>query len=92
MTLTLLLLGTSMLKTLSNIHGFSSYQLSMSTNPKLPSLHLSKVPVITSTATIKTIIRNLEALHKARKALIAIEDSKNIRRTLSHNIRTSVDI
>ena len=77
---------------LSNIHGFSSYQLSIGTNPKQPSLHLSKVPAITLTPTNKNIIKNLEALHKAREAFIASENSEKLRRALSHNIRTSGDI
>ena len=77
---------------LSNIHGFSPYQISVGTNPKLPSLHLSKAPAITSTPTNKTIIKNLEALHKAREAFIANENSEKLRRALSDNIRTSSDI
>ena len=73
---------------LSNIYGFSPYQLSISTNPKLP----CKAPAITSTPTNKTIIKNLGALLKAREAFIASENSWNLRRALSHNIRTSGDI
>ena len=54
---------------LSNNHRFSPYQLSTGTNPKLPFLHLSKVLAITSTPTCKTVMKNLEELHKAREAL-----------------------
>ena len=77
---------------LSNIHGFSPYQLSIGTNPKLPCLHLSKAPATISTPTNKAIIKNLEALHKAREVFIASEGSEKLRRALSHNIRTSGDI
>ena len=77
---------------LSNIHGFLPYQLSIGTNPKLPSLHLSKAPAITSPPTHKTIIKNVEALHKAREAFIASENSEKLRRALSYNITTSGDI
>ena len=74
---------------LSNIPRFSPYQLSIGTNPKLPSLNLSKVPPITSTPTNKTIMKNLEALHRAREAFIASENSEKLRRALSH-IRNQV--
>ena len=77
---------------LINIHRFSPYQLSIATNPKLPSLHLSKVSAITSTPTNKTVMKNLEELHKAREAFIASENSEKLKRALSHNIKTSGDI
>ena len=75
---------------LSNILRFSPYQLSIGTNPKLPSLNLSKVPAITSTPTNKTIMKNLEALHRARKTFITRENSEKLRRALSHNIRNQM--
>ena len=76
---------------LSNIHGFSPYQLAIGTNPKLPSLHTAKAPAITTTPTNKIITRNSQALHKAREAFIASENSEKLKRALSHNIRTSGD-
>ena len=76
---------------LSNIHGFSPYQLAIGTNPKLPSLHTAKASAITTTPTNKIITRNLQALHKAREAFIASETSEKLKRALSHNMRTSGD-
>ena len=76
---------------LSNIHGFSPYQVAIGTNPKLPSLHTAKAPAITTTPTNKIITRNLQALHKAREAFIASENSEKLKRAFSHNIRTSGD-
>ena len=64
---------------LSNIHGFSPYQLAIGTNPKLPSLHTAKAPAITTTPANKIITRNLQALHKAREAFIASENSEKLR-------------
>ena len=77
---------------LANIHGFSPYQLVMGTNPRLPSVLNDKAPALTSNPSNNTILKNLEALHKAREAFIASENSEKIRRALSHNIRTSGDI
>ena len=75
------LLGPSMPKNLSvtssDFH-LTNYQLAPSQ--------------ITSPTTNKTILKNLEALHKAREAFIASENSEKLKRALSQNIRTSVDI
>lgn len=68
---------------LSNIHGSSPYELSIGTNRKLPSLHLSEAPVITSTLTNKTIIKKLEGLHQAIATFIASENSEKVRRALT---------
>ena len=65
---------------LSNIHGFSPYQLAIGTNPKLPSLHTAIAPGITTTSRNKIITRNLQALHKAREAFIASENYEKLKR------------
>ena len=75
---------------LSNIHGLSPYQLAIGKNPRLPSLHTEKALAITTTPTNKIITRNLQALHKAREAFIASENSEKLKRALSHT-RTSGD-
>ena len=72
---------------LTNFHGFSPYQLFIGTNPKSPSTHNAKTPALTSIPTNKIVIKNLEAIHRAREAFIANENSEKLRRTLSHNIR-----
>ena len=77
---------------LSNIHGFSPYQLVISTKPKLPSVMSDRAPALTATPSSKAISNNLKALHKAREAFIASENSEKIRKALAHNIRTSGDI
>ena len=76
---------------LSNVHGFSPYQLAMGQNPKLPSTLSDKLPALSTESTNKLLSDNLKALHDAREAYIASESSKKIRRALSHNIRTSGD-
>ena len=77
---------------LTNIHGFSPYQLAIGSNPNLPSCHTDKLPALTNQPSNKIISDNLCALHKAREAFIASENSEKIRRALSHNTRTFGDI
>ena len=77
---------------LTNIHGFSPYQLAISTNPKLSLIHNAKAPTLTSTPTNKIIYKNLKAIQKAREAFIPSENSEKLRRALSHNIQTSGDV
>ena len=74
---------------LSNIHGFSPYQLFIGTNPKLPSMISNRAPALTAKPSSKVISNNLKAKHKAREAFIASENSEKIRRALAQNIRTS---
>ena len=71
---------------LLNVHGFSPYQLTLGTNPKLPSTLSDKLPALTNKRVSKVISQNLEVLHKVREAFIAVENSERIRRALSHNI------
>ena len=77
---------------LANVHGFSSYQLAISTNPRLPSVTTDKPPALSGEPATTLIKTNLNALHKAREAFIQSEHSERIRRALSHNIRTSGDV
>ena len=77
---------------LANVHGFSPFQLSIGSNPKLPSTLTDNIPSLTTRTSSKTLSDNLEALHKARQAFIECENSDRIRRALSHNIRNSGDI
>ena len=77
---------------LQNVQGFSPYQLSIGTNPILPSVTNNKLPALTNEPTFNIIRQNLQALHKAREAFIQAENSSKIKRALSHNIRTSGDI
>ena len=77
---------------LHNMHSFSPYQLTLGMNPKLPSILSDKLPALTNKPVSKVISQNLEALHKAREAFIAAENSGRIRRALSHNIHTTCKV
>ena len=72
---------------LSNCHGFSPYQLSIGSNPKLPCAFSDLPPALTHKATSKIIKQNLDALHRAREAFIRAENSERIRRAARINIR-----
>ena len=79
----------SVKNSLHNVHGFSPYQFTLGTNPKLPSTLSDKLLALTNKPVSKVISQNLEALNKAREAFIAAENSERIRRALSHKIRTT---
>ena len=73
---------------LTNVYRFSTYQLAISQNPILPCAAISKQPALTHTPTSKILEENLRYLHKSRQAFIESENSEQIKRALSHNIRT----
>ena len=56
---------------LSNIHGFSPYQLAISTNPKLPSMMSNRALALTATPSSKIIRNNLKAIQKGKHSLPA---------------------
>ena len=76
---------------LSNVHGYSSYQLAFGYNPCLP-VAMSDRPTAYEVSSSDIVRENLNAMHAARKAFIASESSEKIRRALSHNVRTSNDV
>ena len=77
---------------LSNVHGFSPYQLVLGNSPKLPSVLSDKPPAFISDQKISQILENnLKALHTAREAFIQAESSAKIRRALNSNTRTYSD-
>ena len=78
---------------LQNVHGFSPFQLALGQNPKLPSVLSDRPPAFTSPSSSKILLDNLNALHKAREALIMSESCERIRQALAlrHNNRTYND-
>ena len=76
---------------LSNVHGFSPFQLVLGKNPSLPCLATDKPPALNDETTSDIIRKNLNAMHAARQAHIKCESDSKIRRALSHNVRTSGD-
>ena len=80
------------MNSLHNVHGVSPYQLTLGTNPKLPSTLSDKLLALTNKPVSKVVSQNGEASHKAQEAFIAAENSERIRRALSHNIRTTCEV
>ena len=77
---------------LSDVHGFSPFQLVFGRNPALPSLQNNKPPALNDETVNDMIRKNLNALHASRQAKIKCESDERLRRALNHNIRTSNDV
>ena len=71
---------------LSNVHGFSPYQIAIGRNPKLPCVLDSDLPALESPEN-PIVLRNLKAMEAARKAFMEAESGEKIKRALKHNIR-----
>ena len=72
---------------LSNVNGFSPYQLAIGYTPVLPSVLHDKLPALEEPIASELLSRNLQAMSSARKAFVEAENSNRIRRALRHNIR-----
>ncbi|KAK6191181.1 hypothetical protein SNE40_002919 [Patella caerulea] len=72
---------------LQMISGYSSYQLVMGRNPRIPCLMDEKPPALHSSTTSKVFADHLNALHETRKAYIQSESSERIRRALRTKMR-----
>ena len=74
---------------LSNVHGYSAYQLVFGKNPNLPSALTDKLPALSGTTTSKMVGEHISALYRARKAFTETECSERLRRALRKQTRTS---
>ena len=77
---------------LTNVAGFSPFQLVLGTNPRLPSYLTDEAPALTQEPTSKLMQDNLNALHAARAAFISCENDERIRRALKSNVRGSGEV
>ena len=73
---------------LTNVHGFSPYQLAIGYTPKLPNLLSRSLPA-SNFSSDKHVLEMLQSTSAARKAFIQAENSERIKKTLRHNIRPS---
>ena len=76
---------------LTNIHGFSPYQLVFGRNPRLPNVLCNRPPAFESINESKAVAENLRSMHNARQAFIKSESSEKISRALCHNLRSYKD-
>ena len=77
---------------LSNCHGFSSFQLSIGQNPSLRHISQDKLPALTMAPSSDVLRQNLNALHSARVAFMESERSEKLRRALALQTRTYSDV
>lgn len=77
---------------LQNVAGFSPFQLVLGKNPKLPAVLSDDLPALSMKPSSEVIQENLNAIHSARKAFIAIENDRKIKRALTHNVRTTGEV
>ena len=77
---------------LTNVHGFTPFQLVFGRNPVLPSLQSDRPPALSEESTSDMVRKNLNCIHAARQAHIRSESCEKVRRALRHNIRTSGEV
>ena len=74
---------------LSNINGYSPYQLLLGINPKIPSINdpYEKLPTLEEETPSECLAEHIKAIYSARKEQMACEMDEKIRRALSHKTR-----
>ena len=78
---------------LTNINGFSPFQLAIGRNPMLPGVLTDKLPALCNTMPSSEVVReNLNALHSARVAFMESECSAKLRRALVSQTRSYSDV
>ena len=75
---------------LSNVHGFSPYQLAIGYSPKMPCV-LENWPPANESTSNEIVLRNLKSIESSRKAFIEAESKEKIKRALKSNLRTCND-
>ena len=75
---------------LSNVYGYSSYQLVFGKNPRLPNVINDPPPAWEILPQSKALVKHLNALHASREAYIKAEKSEKLKTALKTKIR-SVD-
>ncbi len=74
---------------LSNISGYSAYQLVFGRNPNLPSVLTNKPPSLEGSTTSNVVGKHLNVMHATRQAFVEAESSERLRRALRKQIRPS---
>ena len=73
---------------LTNVHGFSPYQLLFGFNSKLS--NIDRPPALEEPNISKLLADNLNAMRSTRKAFVASERAEKLTRALRHNLRRKV--
>ena len=72
---------------LTDVNGFSPYQLVFGRSPNIPSILVNEPPALEDWTSSQHMADHLDKLHKARQAFMQCESSKRIARALKKNIR-----
>ena len=72
---------------LSNVYGYSPYQLVFGANPNVPSILTDKIPALEGVTSSQVIADHLNAITAARKAYVEAEASGKIKRALVRKTR-----
>ena len=70
---------------LSNVHGFSPYQIAIGHTPNLP-CNLTNDPPALECSSSEIVQKNLNAIASARRSFIESESSEKVKRALRHNL------
>ncbi len=78
--------------TLSNVYGYSPYQLVFGKNPNIPSVLSDKLPALEGVTASQVIAEHLNAITAARKAFVEAEASDKIKRALARKTRPATSL
>ena len=77
---------------LSNVYGFSPYQLVLGKNPAIPNiLSYENLPALNESSSSKLVAEHLTGLQSARKKFIELENSARLRRILRERVFESAN-
>ena len=77
---------------LSNVYGFSPYQLVFGKTPNIPSILSDKIPALEGMTTTQVIADHLNTLTAARKAFVEAEASGKLKRALARKTRPATSL
>ena len=70
-------------------NGFSSNQLVLGINPRLPSIMNGKIPGLNESTISEALAKHLTALHATRRAFVESESEEKLKRALRSRVRAS---
>ncbi len=77
---------------LSNVYGYSPYQLVFGKNPNIPGALTDKLPALESVTSSQILADHLNAITTARKAYVEAEASNKVKRALTRKVRPATSL
>ena len=78
--------------TLSNVYGYSPYQLVFGKNPNIPGVLTDELPALESVTSSKILADHLDAITAARRGFVEAEASSKVKRALARKIRPATSL